>query len=130
MNQCQAIAPLVDKTQTLENGSQNLVAHIRLPAQHIVIINGGRQQSRTGDFNHIIINRNLNILARQSIVTMHDGVPYHLSNGIHGIFPARIRIDTFNPCFLVDVPENERISFVCLSKHWACDGFPVDELVG
>lgn len=45
VNKCQTIAQLVDKAQTLENGSQNLIAHVRLPTQHVIIIDRRGQQA-------------------------------------------------------------------------------------
>ena len=45
VNKCQAIAPLVNRAQTFEDRSQNLIAHVRLPAQHVIIIDRGRQQT-------------------------------------------------------------------------------------
>jgi hypothetical protein len=45
VNKRQSIAQLVDKAQTLENGSQNLIAHVRPPTQHVIIIDRGWQQA-------------------------------------------------------------------------------------
>lgn len=45
MNKCQSIAQLVDKAQTLENGSQHLIVHVRLPTQHVIIIDRRWQQA-------------------------------------------------------------------------------------
>ena len=124
----QPVSPLIDDSKFPENRCDDLVSRVRLPALHVGIVDGRRKKSGACNLNHVVIDGNLDVLSRQRILAVNDGVSDYLPQCLYRIFPARHGIDSLNRARLVDVPKDKRIRVLDLLGDAVVVGFPVNEL--
>ena len=88
-----AAAPGLDELEFLENRRQNPVADLAAAGAKLFHGQGVGQRAGAGDFQHVVIDRHLDIGPRDGIVPVNDGVDQGLPDGLQRVFPPVLTID-------------------------------------